>query len=212
MKLENIKAILFDIDGTLINTTNLILSCYSHTFKTHHIAPKKSEEIIKLFGKPLEECYKILCPEENNKMLCETHLSFQEKNLHLCKIFPGVKNTLSTLKKNGLKIAVVSARSKRTTRKSLETTGILKYIDVVISREDVVHSKPNPESLLLALKTLKVDPRYAIMVGDTSVDIEAGRNAGTKTIGVTYGPLGNMLKKTDPDVLISLISEIMKFV
>jgi pyrophosphatase PpaX len=211
MKFNNIKAMLFDIDGTLIDTTDLILSCYKHTFKTHSIVPKRREEILKVFGYPLEKCYEILCPKENIEMLCETHLSFQEKNLHLCKIFPGVINTLRVLRNNGIKIAAISARSKRTTGKTLERTGLAKYIDVVISREDTVNSKPSPEPLLLALNNLGVDPTYAIMVGDTEIDVKAGNSAGIKTIGVTYGPLGDIVKKANPDVTASSASEIIRY-
>jgi pyrophosphatase PpaX len=212
MKFREIKAVLFDIDGTLIDTTNLILSCYRHTFKIHSLKPKSDKEIISLFGKPLEECYGIHFPEKNSKVLGETHLSFQEKNLHLCKSYEGAKETLKMLKEKGIKIAAVSARSKRTTKKSLEETGLIKYIDIVISREDVTHSKPNPEALLLALKALKVSPKHAIMVGDTRVDVEAGKNAGIKTIGVIYGPLGIKLEEANPDLLVSSISGIVQFI
>jgi len=212
MKFKNIKAVIFDIDGTLIDTTELILKCYNHTFKNYSISPKSKKEIFKVFGHPLKKCYEILCSTEDVVKLCEAHMNFQEKNLHLARNFKGILKTLKKLKEKKLKIAAISARSNRTTMKTIKKAGLTKYIDVLISREDIINPKPHPDPLFLALKKLKIDPKNAIMVGDTPVDIQAGKNAGTRTIGVTYGPLENSVKKENPDKVISSSPQIIDLI
>lgn len=212
MKFKNIEAVLFDIDGTLLDTTDLILRCYEHTISAHKLSHKTREDISVIFGKPLEACYQLLFPNEDIAKLSETHLSFQEKNLHLSTPFVNARKTLDNLHNRGFKIAGVTTRSKRTSIKSLEVNDIASYFDIVISREDVTNPKPHPESLLKVLKYFNVSPKHAIMVGDTHVDIRAGKNAKTKTIGVTYGPLGGNVREEDPDYVVSDISEIISLI
>ncbi len=208
MRFNKIEAILFDIDGTLLDTTELIFRCYEHTINTHNLSLKTRKEITIIFGKPLEACYRHLFPDENSEVLRETHISFQEKNLHISKPFINVKQALCNLKIRGYEIAAVTTRSKRTSIKSLELADIMKYFKTVVSREDIINPKPYPDALFKALAFLKVSPTQAVMVGDTPVDIMSGKNAKIKTIGVTYGPLGDAVISADPDAIVSNISEI----
>lgn len=212
MKLKNIKIVLFDIDGTLLDTTELIYSCYEHTIKKHNLYLKTRKEISVIFGKPLEACYKILFPDNDIAALSETHLSFQEKHLNLTKPFLNVKKTLSDLKKAEFIIVAITTRSKRTSIKSLEFNNIYKFFDFVISREDVINPKPHQESILKALSYFKINPNNAVMVGDTRIDVETGRNAKTKTIGVTYGPLGDAVKEVNPDAVLTDISKLLSVI
>ncbi len=212
MKFNNIQAILFDVDGTLLDTTELIFRCYEYTIAEYSLSPKTREKISITSGEPLEVCYRQLFPNEDITKLSETHMSFQEKNLHLSKPFNKVRQTLKELNNIGIKIAAVTTRSKRTSTKSLEINDIASLMDVVISREEIVNPKPHPDALIAALNYLKVNPKNAVMVGDTPIDIKAGKNAKVRTIGVTYGPLGDAVKAANPDMVISDISEIISLI
>ena len=90
----------------------------------------------------------------------------------------------------------------------------MPFIDTVISKEDVEHSelKPHPRPILLALKQLHVLPEHAIMIGDAKEDVEAGKRAGTKTIGVTYGSLGEKIKDSKPDYTVDYIADILPII
>lgn len=209
-----VKAVLFDVDGTLLDTKEFIFQSFEHTLKTHGLPKKSREEINRVVGRPLEECYRELAPSLNPKSLCETHRLFQEENLELSSPFPKTRETLKRLKEKGLKIAAVTTRSRRTSKKTLEIAGLFDFIDVFVSAEDVKNHKPHPEPILQALKHLQIDCESAVMVGDTGIDIAAGKNAGLRgTIGVTYGFGGRKkIVASNPDFVVNDIAEVVPIV
>lgn len=210
--MRRIEAILFDVDGTLLDTTEFIYQAYEHTFKYYGIPSPTRRELEATIGKPLEECYQLLSPNADTNQLCETHRTFQAENLSLCIPFPNTRSTLTELKKAGLKIAAVTTRSKRTSVDTLRVANLLNLIDAIISREDVENLKPHPEPLLKALEQLKIKPENSIMVGDTDIDIKAGKNAGTKTIGASYGFQGKKIIDSNPDYVVNNIAEIVPLI
>jgi len=210
--MKKIAAALFDVDGTLLNTVEFVYQACEYTFRVHGLPIKSRDEMALVMGKPLEECYRNLSPEGDPHQLCETHRSFQAKNLHLSVPFSNTLETLRKLKDAGIKIAAVTTRSKQTSLKTLEMSGILGYFDVVVSGEDTVNSKPHPEPLLRALRLLKIRPERAVMIGDTEADILAGKSAGTKTIGVSSGFHGSRIVESHPDFVINDIADVIPII
>jgi len=184
---------------------------FEHSLKKHHKLLSR-KEIKKIMGKPLEECYQILTDLDDVGDLADSHREFQSKNYHLSKTFPNTVPTLEELKNKGFAMAAITTRARKTAKKTLEDAGILQYFKYFIGFEDVTRPKPDAEPLLKALKFLEVSPKDAIMVGDSEVDVYAGKNAGTKTVGVTYGFHGEHITKTHPDYVISDIKELIKIV
>ena len=105
-------------------------------------------------------------------------------------------------------MGAVTSRSNKTSHQTLVNAGMSDFFDVVISAEDTKELKPNPAPLFKALKYLKATPEQAVMVGDSHLDIEAGKNAGTKTIRVTYGFHNDNLDEPKPDLFIHDIGEL----
>ncbi len=206
------KAILFDIDGTLLDTFDFIYGAFEHAFKVHGIPPLTRDEISHLMGGPLTEVYAIMAPGYDAKALSETHRQFQENNLALAKLFPDTMTVLDRLTKRGMKLAAITTRSIRTSVLSLEENGIAGYFDLVLSAEDVARHKPHPEPIFKALDTLNIEPIHAIMVGDTAADIMAGKNAGTTTVAALYGFGGDRLLEWNPDYAIGELKELLKIV
>ncbi len=204
-----IKAVIFDIDGTLLDTGELIIRAFEHTLTTYKVPRIERAEIKKKIGPPLFEIYAELAPHLNPKDLMETHRSFQVENLHLSKPFLNTLATLEELKKRGVKIAAVTNRTNRSSIKTLELAKIDHMFEIVVSPEDVKHEKPDPEGLFIVLKHMKVDPSEALMVGDTVADIEAGRGAKVKTVGITHGIRGDGVKEHNPDFLIHSLPELL---
>ncbi len=143
-------------------------------------------------------------------LLAQTHHNFQNDKFGIGKTFPKVKQTLKALKDLGFLIGAVSNRTKESLNESLKLAQIYKYFDAIVTPEDVENPKPSKEHPLKALEILKVKPQNAYMVGDTGYDIKAGKSAGTKTIGVTYGFEGKKIKDHNPDFVIDNLEELFK--
>jgi len=204
-----IKAIIFDVDGTLLDTKEFIFQSFEHVLQTFDLSHLSRRDIDMVMGLPLEECYKALAPNVNVALLRKAHNAFQEDNIQLVELFANTVQTLAALRGKGFKMAVVSTR-KQTVLRSLDHAGIAHLLDCIITGDDVKNFKPHPEGIHQALKKLKIPATQAIMVGDTEVDIQAGKNAGTYTAAALYG-FGSResLEINQPDHLLSDISDLL---
>ncbi|MBI4733283.1 MAG: HAD-IA family hydrolase, partial [Rubrobacteridae bacterium] len=193
------KAVLFDVDGTLLDTTEFIFQAFEHSLNKHGYSPRSRNEFSRLIGKPLNYNYSVLAPGSDIDLLSKTHREFQLGHIDLARTYPYTTETLKTLRSENLKIAAVTTRSRASTIETLKSCDILKLIDYVVALEDVVNVKPDPEPVLKALSYLDINPENAVMTGDSDADVFAGKNAGTKTIGVTYGFHGIRIADSKPD-------------
>lgn len=205
------KAVLFDVDGVLLDTWDFVFQALQYTLSFHGY-PKSMDQIKKMMGQPLLDFYSSLVPEGPAEVLAQTHRSFQEEKFHLSKPFPKAKKVLKILKSKGILLAAISNRTKSSLNRSLKNAQIFKYFDVILSAEDVKNPKPHPEHIHLALRKLKVKPNQAYMVGDTDVDILVGKNAGVQTIAVTYGFAGKDILKHNPDYVIDDLEDLIKII
>lgn len=206
------EAALFDIDGTILDSDQFIFQAFRHSVMTHAGREISRENFSQVVGKPLEECYFLLEPDYDPKMLAQTHKRFQEDNLHLSVPFANSVSVLRKLSKSGVKIAAVTTRYSATLNKTLELAGVHAFFDVIISGDDVTNFKPHPEPVLAALEKLAITTDQAVMIGDTDVDILAGKEAGTKTIGATYGFHGEKIRDSKPDYIVDEIAEVLPLI
>lgn len=206
-----IKAILFDIDGTVLDSHEFIYAAFQYTLKKHQRIVAE-DLIIKASGKPLLEFYQFILPDDDAEAMAQTHKDWQEDKHHLAKPFSKVVETLKQLKKKKIKLAGVSSRTSTSLVKSLKTHDVYQYFDLVLGFDDVKNPKPHPEQLLKAMKALKVKKTETLMVGDTEKDIQAGRAAGVKTVGVLYGWLGENIKHSRPDFVIDNLEQLLKVI
>ena len=207
------KAVLFDIDGTILDAWDFIFDAVRCAVTAHGFPYPEEKNFKRALGKPLAEAYKLLLPDVDEltvEKIKVAHQKFQNENFHLIKPFPKTKETLQDLKKSGFLIAAVSNRKRESLKRSLEYTEMLDYFDVIVGPDDVKNPKPHKEHLLFALEKLKVNPANSWIVGDTPHDILAGKNAKVKTVGVTYGFIGKKIAKSKPDFLIDDIAELVK--
>lgn len=203
-------AVLFDVDGTLLDTTEFILGAYEHAFASVSVTSPPRERLTLMVGRPLEECYQELLPSatpEQVAQLCITHREFQVEHPQLSFPYAGVDVLLTTLKQAGIRLGAVTNRRK-TARMTLQRAGLDGLLDVIVDGDDVLNHKPNPEGVLFALRAVGVEPDAAFMVGDAPVDIHAGRAAGAKTVGVTYGFQGELIRETLPDYVVSSVQDL----
>jgi pyrophosphatase PpaX len=205
-------AILFDVDGTLLDTTEFIYGGFDHTLTAHGHAPPDRAVYARVMGKPLEICYVELAPGSDPAVMCESHRTWQADNLHLAGAYPDADDVLRCLRDAGLRLAAITSRSRRTSVHTLELAGLAPYLDLVLSYEDVTAIKPDPAPIRLALDRLALPPHAAVMVGDTDADILAGRAAGVRTVGVTYGFHGADVAAAGPDTTIDRLADLLRLV
>ena len=204
--MDPIRAVLFDVDGTLLDTTEFIYGGFDHTLAAYGHAIAERADYARVMGKSLDVCYAELAPGCDPTLLCETHRTWQAGNLHLAAAYPDAAAVLQRLHAAGLRLAAITSRSRRTSVHTIEQAGLAGYLDLILSYEDVTAIKPDPAPLLLALERLGVPPGRAVMVGDTDADILAGRAAGVRTIGVTYGFHGAAIDDARPDATIDKLA------
>ncbi|MEK7175319.1 MAG: HAD-IA family hydrolase [Patescibacteria group bacterium] len=209
--MEKITTLIFDIDGTILDTQEFIFQATEYALATSGYSVPERSIIAKNVGKSFPEYYFSLTNSEKDiDKLIDTHRAFQYLNFNLAKLFPNALETLKTLKNKGYKLAVVTTRSKKTSHQNLIDSNIFNLFNIVISGDDVKKIKPDPEPLLMALEFMQELPEKAIMIGDSYLDIQAGKNAGTKTIRATYGFHIDKLHEPEPDFFISDISDLLK--
>lgn len=210
--MQAFEAILFDVDGTLLDTSEFIFQAFEYSLEHAGFPKKNREEMARLVGKPLDLCYQVLTGVADVTGLSAMHRAFQVEHIELAKAYTGTRETLETLKESGLRIGAVTTRARASTLETLSITGLSTYLDHVVAFEDVDNLKPHPEPILRTLTYLNSHPDAAVMVGDTDVDIAAGRSAGTLTVGVTYGFHGLEILKSCPDHIIDDIAAILPLV
>lgn len=214
-----VNLIIFDFDGVIINSGQDIASAAQHVLKLFDQPVLSQEEIISYVGHGVQylikNCFKG-CDDDFVEQVIPVYRKHYLKNAVVkTRLYEHVEETLKYIKKSGEdnKIALVTNKPEDLTYKILEVLGVKPYFDMVVGQESVKKMKPDPEGILQVLEQFKIPPQQAVMVGDSHVDIEAGKNAGTITCGVTYG-LGDReeLIKSSPDILINDLAELLEHI
>lgn len=210
MKYRNI---IFDFDGTLADTAELTVETMHKTNRALNLPDKSDAECKAMIGYRLEEIPSILWPEMPD--LSERYAAtFREiyksaKEDFKVRTYPGVSDTLTRLKLNGIRMAVASSRSKVSLMDLCHELHIDDYFQMVVGGGDVKNGKPAPDPVNLVLATQGWDKDETLVVGDMSVDILMGKAVGAATCGVIYGN-GSVaeLRDVGADYLISDFSEL----
>lgn len=210
--MNHIKAVLFDFDGTIMDTNTIILESWEHTFQTVLGRSPSHEEIIATFGEPLETTMAKLFPDRDTPEMVEVYRSYQ-RNIYkdAIKMFPGTKEAILALKEKGYKVAIVTSRYWGSTRTGLYKFDISDLFDAVVSADDTTIHKPDPTPILLCLEKLGIGADEAIMVGDSKFDILCARNAGVKSVLVSWTISVNeqQRKELAPDYYITDAAQIL---
>lgn len=204
-----IKTLLFDLDGTLIDSIPLITMTFRKVFD-HYGIPWENGEVLKTIGLPLKEVAEHYLPGRAGEFI-ELYSMFQrEKQMDYIKLFPGALEAVETVKSSGYSAGVVTSKRRMPALTGLEITGLNKYMDVVVTVEDISKPKPDPEPVLRALELLNNKPENAVYIGDSWYDIIAGKRAGVVTIGVTWGMASReRLMEEGPKYIVDSFAELI---
>jgi pyrophosphatase PpaX len=213
MEPGRIRAVLYDFDGTLADSTELIMRSYRHTMGTHLGQVPPDEDWLSGFGMTLEsQLARFAHDEAMAAAMLDTYRGFQD-TIHdeLLRPFPGAAETVAELERRGYRLAIVTSKHRRSAMRGMELCGIVSHFDVIVTPEDVKEPKPHPEPVLFALEKLGVAPEEALFVGDSPHDIAAGQAAGTRTAGALWGPFPRAaLEKARPDALLDAQQDVLR--
>ena len=188
--MQNFKAIFFDFDGTIADTVNGILATMTATFKELNLPVPPQDAMKSTIGMLLGDALQQLgnLDDSQRVLAVKTYQRlFREVELPNTRIFPGVSQTLQTLKSRGVKMAIVTSRGIESLRLILTQNNILEYFDELVTRDNGFKPKPAPDMVNYLLQKMNLAPSDVLVVGDTTFDIDMGTAAGCKTCAVTYG-------------------------
>lgn len=204
-------AVLFDLDGTLIDSIGLILASMRYAFaKCHREAPSDAEWLTGV-GTPLRTMFERYSPDE--AALAAFIAAYREHQFvhhdELVTSYAGVPETISALARSGHPLAVVTSKTETLARRGLEHVGILDRFGVIIGCDSCERHKPHPEPVLTALHRLGYERHEAAFVGDSVHDIAAGNAAGVLTVAALWGPFTRAeLAGASPDEFLERIADL----
>ncbi|MCM3765750.1 pyrophosphatase PpaX [Neobacillus niacini] len=209
---NKMTTLLFDLDGTLIDTNELIITSYLHTLEKYYPGQFQREDVLPFMGPTLHEAFSTVGADPDRvEEMVKVYRTFNIANHDvLVKEFEGVFETIQTLYEKGYKLAIVTTKRHDVALKGLRLTGLDKFFEVVIALDHVEKVKPDPEPIFKALEELGSSPAEAVMVGDNYHDILAGRNAGTVTVGVAWSIKGrDYIAKYEPDYILENMTDLL---
>ncbi len=242
-----LTCVLFDLDGTLVDTTDLIFESYRHTLESVLGYSPSDEELLGQYGRPLPDTMRellvalarrggvkgapieaaaetdrpvqsisaqtgVLTPDE--AVVDRLVSVYRDFNLQhhdaFIRSFPYAVETLAELRRRGYALGLVTSKGRLTTERSLQHYSLQRFLDTIITADDTVRHKPDPEPVLRALANLGRQPSEALFVGDSVHDVAAGQAAGTLTAAALWGPFPREeLEALRPDYLLASLPDLL---
>jgi len=197
MSSHNVSALLLDLDGTMADTLPHLFAAFRYAVKPYVKRLPRDEEILATFGPAERECIRRLLVnpalggEEGAAGLEAAHQRFHAKyeggHAEGVRSFPGIPELLRDVRGLGWRIGVFTGKGRRSAVFTLERLGLRVFADVVVTSDEVLRPKPDPEGVLKSAAELGVPPARLVFVGDTAADVRAGRAAGAATVAALWG-------------------------
>lgn len=208
--MNKIDTVLFDLDGTLIDTNKLIIESFHYALDQMYQETADLKAITSSFGKPLNEAFRPMAKSEDD--IEELIRLFRVYNFarhdDYVEIFPGVEEIMIKLKEQKFKTGIVTSKLNKMAKRGLNLFGLEKYIDVCIGADDTSIHKPDPFPVLECLRRLDSKGPSSFMVGDSPYDITAGRLSGCTTVFVNYSVVSVDKKDLEADYQIDHMIEL----
>ena len=200
--MNDLETVLFDLDGTLIDSVRLILDSYHHTLAAHGLPPRTDEYWLRGVGTPLNVQFSEWGhdPGTLNAMIA----TYREYNLanhdRMVAVYPGIVAALESIRAAGLRTGLVTSKNRQGALRGLTLVKLEQMMDVLVCADEVTHPKPHPEPVEKAIALLGADPETTVYVGDSIHDMHSGRAAGVRTAAALWGPFSRShLEDAIPD-------------
>jgi pyrophosphatase PpaX len=183
--MNKFEGIIFDVDGTLTSTNELIFETFRHVVKKYSNKDLSNEEIISLFGPTedviLKEWYKDKFEEAR-----KDYYSFYRDNHHMADLYPGIIEILKYLKEKNVLLSIYTGKGKEAAEITLKTLNVFDYFDLIITGDDVEEHKPSAEGIIKFVEKFNLSKESVLMIGDSTGDIKAARSANVKIASVVW--------------------------
>lgn len=211
-----IKYVLFDFDGTLIDSNEAVISMLHLASEKHRGIPFSETELDEILGKPIFDQMAFLSEADSEALVEFYRAEYRKVRDALTKSYEGVDEMLHKIKALGMKTGIVSNKGRSGIDHGLDMFDMHDLIDVSVSKDDVICSKPDPEGIFKALELLGGGPESiseTVFVGDSGHDIESGKRAGCLTVLVGWTLIDmDKLKLLSPDFIAQTPAEIAEYV
>lgn len=202
----------FDLDGTLVDSNKTIFEATAHSLVKLGIDFNVDEDLFALkIGKHFNdifEAFNINVPDFDQFIAIYKENYFEQ--IQYSSLYTGVEETLSELKNRGIKISLLTTKAQDQAERIIDHFNLSKYFNLIMGRRDGIAHKPSPEPLQMICKEISVDLNNTVIVGDTELDIQCGKNAGSFTCGVSYGyRTKELLEIEKPDFIVESIKQIL---
>ena len=212
--------VLFDLDGTLVDTTDLILQSFAYTFDVHLPGRLPSRaDLIATFGRSLPAALEEMAalngaadPRRLGDEMLSTYREFQRDHHDtLIRPFDGIAEMLSSLQARGHRLGVVTSKMQHFARRGMRLFDLEDFFDVAVFHDDVTRHKPEPDPIQKALERMAAEPADAAYVGDSPFDIRAAKAAGVHAVAVAWGGIhsAEALEAEAPDALVRHAEELL---
>lgn len=182
-----VKTVLFDLDGTLADSLPLIRHTYFTVFSELGLGWGKGE-VMHWIGRPLKDIAEYFAGIDRADFFIERYQHhYHRDHDQYTSLYPGTLEMLEELKERDIKIGLVTSKGLPVTVRTVEYTGLVKYLGAIVTASDVKNHKPLPEPVLKAMELLGAAPEETLFVGDSPYDLEAGKAAGVRVLGVPWG-------------------------
>jgi HAD superfamily hydrolase (TIGR01549 family) len=204
--------IIFDMDGTLVDTLGLITDAYNYVTSTHLPTRLQTDQVLMIPGRTLEDQLANCVAKNNLPIAVELYHEFFKQNFDArLRVFQGIRGLLFSLRRKGVKLAVCTGASRKTADYVLNRTRLLPFFELVRTADDVKKPKPDPEGLLAVTDLLHASPEQTVYIGDHPNDFRASRSAGVRSASALWeSQLSSELEQLKPDFAFRHPSEVLR--
>jgi phosphoglycolate phosphatase len=185
------KLVIFDFDGTLVDSVPGIVKTMTAVGRKMNFPASIIDEWKDLIGLPIVRQMEIILPERDAAFHMEVvdcyRTIYDAEAVELCPLFPGVLEALKTIRDRGIMLSIATSKRHILVEAVLKSYNIDSWFELILGADDVKNHKPHPETVLTTLKKLSINPAEAVVVGDSTFDLQMAEEAGVDGIGVTTG-------------------------
>ena len=213
--MNGLQTILFDLDGTLIDSVRLILDSYHHTLAAHGLPARTDEDWLRGVGTPLTVQFADSGHDPHTiEALIATYREYNLANHdRMVTVYPGIVAAVDAIRAAGLRTGLVTSKNRNGALRGLTLAKLEGMMDVLVCADEVIQPKPHPEPVEKAVALLGADPATTVYVGDSIHDMVSGRAAGVRTAAALWGPFSrDHLAGATPDYWLETPADLLAFI